>query len=66
MQSETLWQVREQFNGLYKGDVEELFNANGRVKKKGGMDQALDELVDCAVFGVPAPCPKCSGVISYS
>uniref|UniRef100_A0A914CUW2 NAD(+) ADP-ribosyltransferase n=1 Tax=Acrobeloides nanus TaxID=290746 RepID=A0A914CUW2_9BILA len=67
-QSDTLWAVREKFQeNLDSHEMEELLLANGRYKTKGGPDKMLDQLIDCAVFGVPAKCTKCeNGTLFFS
>ncbi|KHJ77414.1 PADR1 domain protein, partial [Oesophagostomum dentatum] len=64
-QSDLLWQYRKNIrDNLTKNEMIELLKENGQKIPKG--DRILDHLVDCVVFGVCSPCPKCGGQFSYS
>lgn len=66
-QSEMLWNARKAFfDNLRKTEVEELVEANGLEKQKRSLDKALEQLADCAVFGVPNKCSKCKGSLIFS
>uniref|UniRef100_A0A914CBF8 NAD(+) ADP-ribosyltransferase n=1 Tax=Acrobeloides nanus TaxID=290746 RepID=A0A914CBF8_9BILA len=67
-QSETLWEVRNQFlDNLSAQEMEALLESNGRHKTKGGIDPLLDQLVDCVVFGVPVKCSTCKkGILLFN
>ncbi|VDK74721.1 unnamed protein product [Cylicostephanus goldi] len=63
-QSNVLWELRRELNdNLTKAEMVELLKENGQKPLKN--DRMLDHLVDCVVFGVPLPCPKCGGQLCY-
>ncbi|KAK6755153.1 hypothetical protein RB195_013873 [Necator americanus] len=65
MQSNLLWETHKNIkDNLTKNEMVEMLAENSQKAPTG--DRLINHLVDCVVFGVCLPCPKCGGQLSYS
>ncbi|RCN44674.1 Poly(ADP-ribose) polymerase catalytic domain protein [Ancylostoma caninum] len=65
-QADIMWQLREGFKqNVSKQLMEDLLSDNEQ-HIPAGEKNVLELLVDCAVFGSCAPCPKCGGQLLFN
>jgi hypothetical protein len=66
-QDEVLSEVRRLFlTNMVKSQLVILLKHNNIFDENISIEEALEQLVDGAVFGVPEPCPDCSGIVGFN
>ncbi|KAH7718785.1 poly ADP-ribose metabolism enzyme-1 [Aphelenchoides avenae] len=65
-QTEVLAEVRRLcFTNMLESQMVILLKANNAYAENATIEEALEMLIDGAVFGVPLPCPECNGIVAF-